>query len=538
MPSNRTVSQIGFDSLFVRMGAGRQDASLASRVVAIGTPLAILGAFVAYLIIGNKALAFVPALLMLPLLFSTALVMWRQDGARMRPERVLNQAPEIIGSMGVSISQYGSLDLAVRSVSVEGETYLHRLLQDSAWRVDTRKDHDIKEALMQSSRGLAPALSPVRRSLNLLMAACEVEGLERQRMVDDANECVTTGLKEMGDSYCSGLNVPAMVIFSLVVMVPVIAMSLLPLLSFSGPGASSLMGSVIPVLILVIVPLVASVYLVHLVRVNPFREPAGIGNMKPFLWLLAMPPAAMMVYFISGNAPLALMGFLGLPALVAHMLHRSMGRSSQRRESTADCLRDSLLEVGNRMLSGEPLFSALEQSWPASSEAHGVWQEISNGIRLGRDEEEKVLSRSLAPISSSIASTFVSVSRSAEKDPRAAGRLCVNMGRMLQGQAAVRKNIQNQLRGMMDMMNGTAAVFAPLILGISSSMMLPLIQGSGSGAGLSMVLGFYLVELSLISAFMTTYLMGRGGVGEALGKFTALLPTALIVFLLTSGLGG
>ncbi|MDD3398683.1 MAG: hypothetical protein PHW93_03685 [Candidatus Methanomethylophilaceae archaeon] len=533
------MSNFGIDALFIRMGACRHDAMQASRICTAGMALAISVMVAAYLLVGAKVLAFAPAVLLAPLLTSTALVMWRQDSSRMRPEMVLNQAPEIIGAMGVSISQYGSLDLAVRNVSEEGDSYLHRMLQDAAWRVDTRKEQDIKEAMMRSSRELATGLSPVRRSLNLLMAACEVEGGERQRMVDDANESVTIGLREMGDAYCAGLNVPAMVIFSLVVMVPVIAMSLLPLLSFSGMEGSAVMGSVLPALILVAVPLVASVYLLHLVRTNPFRESSGIKGLKPFLWLLAMPPSALAVYLITNDAALALMSSLALPSLAAHLFSRPSAKQTQEKEKTAECLRDSLLEVGNRMLSGEPLFSALEQSLPDQSEGRQVWQEISNGVRLGRDDERRVLQKTLAPISGSLASAYAAVSRSAEKDPRAAGSLCVNMGRMLQSQATVRKNIQNQLRGMMDMMNGTAAVFAPLILGISSSMMIPLINGGFSGlGGLSMVLGLYLVELCLISAFMTTYLMGRGGAAVAMRKFTVLLPTAIIVFLLTSGLGG
>lgn len=526
-------------SFFIRLGANGEDAGKASRMLLYGYPMVMSAALVTWVLFDGTVLIIAPALMLAPLLVSSLFVLWRQDVNRMRPERMLNQAPEIIGTMGVSISQYGSLDLAVRSAAGDGDSHLHRMLREAAWDVDKRSFSDMKEALIGCSRGLPPSLSPVRRSLNLLMAACEVEGGERQRMVDDANESVTTGLKELGEVYCSSLNVPAMVIFSLVVMVPVIAMSLLPLLSFSGAGGSAIMGMVLPVLILVAVPSLATVYLLHLIRSNPFREMAQKQDMRPFLCLLATPLLAFVIYLVTGDAPLTLLGAFALPGALAYLASHPSEREFKSRETTVVCLRESFMEMGNRLLSGEPLFSAMEQTLPDRAEGQGVWWQVSNKLRLGREDETAVLQNAIAPFSISLSSAYAAVSRAAERDPRAAGRLCINLGRLLQSQASVRKNIQNQLRSMMDMMNGTAAVFAPLILGISSAMMLPIMPaGNGNDGSLTLMLGIYLVQLCLISAFMTTYLMGKGGAGTAMRKFTALLPVAISVFLLTSGWGG
>jgi len=520
--------------LAARLGATPEELARSAKSLMFSIPVALAGILAIHLLLGTGGLFLVPVLACAPFLLALTLLV-RTQGGEQRPERILNQAPEVIGAMGVSISQWGSLDAAVRNVCEDGDSYLHHLLRDAVWRVDTRRESDLRESLMTVIRELPEELAPLRRSLNLLIAACEVDGDERRRMVDDANDCITAGLRELGESYCSGLNMPAMIIFSLVVMVPVISMSLLPLLSFSDYGGPAFLGRLLPVLILVAVPAIAAVYLLHLMRSNPFREPAGMGGLARYVWMLALPPVTVLLHVLGVPLHQNLLVSLALPTALAHLFLRRGKAAEVEREKAGERLQDSLLEIGNRLLSGGTLVSAMGSSLP---EENGVWAEVSSTLMLGRDDEQTVLRRAIAPISPSLASTYVTVSRSAERDPHAAGRLCVDMGRMLQGQASVRKNIKNQLRGMMDMMNGTAAIFAPLILGISSAMMLPLLpMGAGDGS-LGLTLGLYLAELSLISAFMTTYLMGGGGVAEAMRRFTALLPPAIIVFLLASGMSG
>lgn len=532
---------IQVECLMMRLTAApmRSDVRHCAQILVFGYPLSVLGLMLIWLIFGQSGLSYAPALFFLPLLIAMSLPLMRQNARKIRPERILNNAPEVIGSMGVSILQYGSLDLALRTASKEGDSYIVSLFQDILWKVDSRQSSDVKTALLEGIRGLQGVLSPLRRSLNLLMAACEVEENERERMVDDANQSVITSLKELGESYCASLNVPAMVIFSIVVMVPVICMSLLPLLSMSGDQTSQFLRTIIPFVILLMVPLGASLYLLSLIRSNPFRaDKERLGEVREFRWMLISLPLSILGALLLEEVTTILFVAIVPACVLTYFMMGKESKTIRDNEKMQESLTESLLEVGNRMLSGNSLHVALQESLQGREGTEQVWRQILNDLQLCREDESRTIYRNLHPYSPSLASTFVTISDSATKDPHNAGRLCLNLGRMMQDQAAVRRNIKNQLRSMMDMMNGTSALFAPLILGISSAMMLPLLGGNGGDWSLTLILGLYLVELCLISSFMTTYLMGIGGAGCALRRFTACLPVAISVFLLTVGLGG
>lgn len=517
----------------------RSDVNYCAQILIFGYLLSGIVVVLIWLLYGISGLSYAPALIFLPLLIAMSLPLMRKSARKIRPENILNHAPELIGSMGVSILQYGSLDLALRTVSQEGDSFLVSLLRDVLWKVDSRQSSDIKTALLEGIRNMQGVLSPLRRSMNLLMAACEVEGAERERMVEDANQSVIIGLKEMGESYCVSLNVPAMVIFSIVVMVPVICMSLLPLLSMSGDRTSLFLRELIPFVILLMVPVGSSLYLLTLIRNNPFRENKESPlELREFRWIFISMPLLLVALLLFEDVAIILFIAIVPACLVTYLMMGKVAKQVKNNEKVEESLIESLLEVGNRMLSGNSFHVALQESLQGREGTEQIWRQMLNSLQLCREEERKVIHRTLHPYSPSLASTFVSISDSAEKDPRNAGRLCLNLGKTIQDQVAVRRNIKNQLRSMMDMMNGTSALFAPLILGISSAMMIPLLGGTTADWSLTLILGIYLMELCLISSFMTTYLMSIGGVARAMHRFTACLPVAISVFLLTAGLGG
>ena len=81
--------------------------------------------------------------------------------------------------------------------------------------------------------------------------------------------------------------------------------------------------------------------------------------------------------------------------------------------------------------------------------------------------------------------------------------------------------------------------FAPLVLGMSVSMLGPLseLSGAGTSGDTGTVLSVYLVELCGLIAVLTSDLSGRHGAREVVWRFSTMVPVSLVVFTVCSGFG-
>jgi hypothetical protein len=92
---------------------------------------------------------------------------------------------------------------------------------------------------------------------------------------------------------------------------------------------------------------------------------------------------------------------------------------------------------------------------------------------------------------------------------------------------------------MTDMMTGTAAVFAPLVLGMSVTMLGPIsrvMEGVDFG-NTSVILSVYLVELCILVSVLTSFLNGKVDIRDIAYRLGLMLPVSLIVFMLSSSIG-
>ena len=91
--------------------------------------------------------------------------------------------------------------------------------------------------------------------------------------------------------------------------------------------------------------------------------------------------------------------------------------------------------------------------------------------------------------------------------------------------------MNNKLRSMTDMMTGTSAIFAPLILGLSITMMGPIasITGDVNVDGTFMLIAVYLVELSILMSCFSSLLSGRFRATETVYRIATVLPISMIV---------
>jgi len=456
-------------------------------------------------------------------------------------ESFMNESPTVIGMMRLMTDSGSSLDNSVREVAKNGPKNIAALFRKAVWDVDTRSSTDIRDSLNAVLSSLPAQASAFRRSMYLIISASDSKDEhERMRMTKDANDTILEGLKEMGESYSSKLNAPCMVIFGLGVMVPMILVSILPMLSIGGQFTSATLDpTVIAVITLLLIPAVVAAVIVMIASKNPFyiKSNERLGSL-PYASAAVCAVLLISLFLHTGNIAISMsVSAAASGSLLFAILHPRMA-AERRKVKTEGIMGDALFDVGNRLLSGENFEKALVSSFRERKDSSSLASSLERCILVSRGDTAVAMHIAMDPYSKRMADMYCDIYASSLKDLRDAGRLAVSMGHQLQDQTAAINGIQNKLRSMLDMMTGTSSVFAPLVLGISVSMLAPLagIAGGSDMSFTSPVLVAYLIQLAALISVLTTQLRCRGGLLTTLYTFSMMMPVALAVFLVTSSI--
>jgi Flp pilus assembly protein TadB len=491
------------------------------------------------LIMGMSASIFlIPVLCSVPAL---AFFLAKGKPAGPKAELMMNESPTVIGMLRLMIDGGRSLDHAVREIARNGPKNISALFRKAVWDVDTRSSTDIRESLNRMLSSLPERVSAFRRSMYLIVSASDSKDEhERTRMTKDANDTILDGLKEMGESYSSKLNAPCMVIFGLGVMIPMILVSILPMLSVGGQFTSATLDTtVIAIITLLVIPAVVAFVIIMVVSKNPFyiRSDEKMGWSPLISAAVCVSSfAAMFAYTEDIGTSMSVSAILSGMVLFA-ILHPRMS-AERKRMKTERTMADALFDIGNRLLSGENLEKAMISSFRERKDVGTLAVTLERCILLSRGDTAKAIHNAMDAHSKRMAGMYCDIYAASLKDLRDAGRLAISMGHQLQDQEATVNGIKNKLRSMLDMMTGTSSVFAPLVLGISISMLAPLanIAGGSDMSFTTPVLNAYLIQLAALISVLTTQLKCRGGILTTLYTFSTMMPVALIVFMITSGI--
>ncbi|MCL1984122.1 MAG: hypothetical protein FWG58_01830 [Methanomassiliicoccaceae archaeon] len=484
------------------------------------------------------AVRFAPLLFALPLL---AAVANRDKKTKVRSETVMNEAPTAVGMMRLMINGGRSLDSAVREIAKNGPANISKLFERIVWNVDMRISSDIRDSLSSMLAELPDTLAPFKRSMYLLISASDAKDVnERKRMTKDADDTILEGLKELGETYSSKLNAPCMVIFGLGVMIPMILVSILPMLSIGGQFSSaSLDPMVIAVITLLVIPAAVGGVIMMIAGKNPFYvRSEESSDLRTLLAAAVCVPAFAFMFVVTGDIGISMAAAgISCGSLMLIILHPAMAREKKKIRIEAS-MGDALFDLGNRLLSGENFETALISAFREKKECADLASSLEMCLTVSRGDTVHAIRTVMNGHSKKLASLYCDVFLSSQKDLRDAGRLAVSIAHQLQDQTAVLNGIQNKLRSMLDMMTGTSSVFAPLILGISVSMLAPLTNIAG-GSGTSFtepILIAYVIELALLISVLTTQLRCKGGIVTTMYSFSIMMPVALVIFIISSNL--
>lgn len=447
---------------------------------------------------------------------------------------LIREGPKITGMMSVVIESGGSLDSAVRTVAEDGPPSAKKFFSRIVADADIRVNPDIKTGLNGLISSLPKELAGFRRSMNMLMAASETaEGAEKTRILKDATDISLSSLKETGESYSSSLSNPCMIIFGLGIMVPMIMMSILPLMQIGGIFDSPFGTEPMIIVTLVIIPAAVLSVALSLKEKNPFFE-KGDRDWKSAVPLALAFPLGILIWKTTEDFVTAAVFSSAIAGAAAFAFLYPAHTAEKKRLETEKLLKDSVFDLGNRMISGDNFENAVYGALNVRKETAGIAESFRRESVLCRGDVRSAIMLSVGTVSPQVAEIYCDVLAASGKDLRDAGRLAISMGRQIQDQETVTKGINNKLKSVLDMMTATAAVFAPLVLGLCISMLEPLrtISDSVYLGGTAIIVTVYLAELCAMMALLTSALAGKNGVRESVYRFSMMLPVSMIVFFL------
>ena len=161
---------------------------------------------------------------------------------------------------------------------------------------------------------------------------------------------------------------------------------------------------------------------------------------------------------------------------------------------------------------------------------------IERELNICRGDIESAIIAVIGKISDKMTGHYCDIYRASMKDVRNSGKLATSVAHQIQDQNGVRKDIENKLKSTMDMMTGTSAIFAPLILGMSIVMLGPITEITGQVFfdNIGLTLAIYLVELAALISLMSSNLMYKGKTVDVMARFALMMPISLIVFMICS----
>ena len=457
------------------------------------------------------------------------------------PEALMNETPSVIGMMSVTLSSGGSFDSAIREIAKNGPKNISELFTRIVLDADCRAISDIRTAVIDLVSSLPKVLSPFKRALQIVSSAFDsTDPKERADMMKDAENIVLEGLKNIGESYSSSLSTPCMMIFGLGIMLPMIIISMLPMLSIGGMfTVSSIDSRTVTAIVLGAIPLVVGSLILSIRGKNPFyKAQMSAADLRYLIPMVIAIPVYIILGMRGFSDDLSISLAFITAGLVTFATILPSVLKEKERAKVEEALRDTLFELGNRLSLGENFETAAKKALASRTECEAVCCKLERELILCRGDIENAVFMTLSPISSDMANHYCEICKASKRDVRNAGKLATGIAHQVQDQNTVRKGIENKLKSTTDMMTGTSALFAPIILGMSIVMLGPITEITGEVFfdGIGKILSIYLIELAALISLMSSNLMCKGKTVDVMARFSLMMPVALIVFLAFSSI--
>jgi hypothetical protein len=491
-----------------------------------------------------------PAVALCPLVWRQYVMGLPAAMAREEERLMAAEAPEVVGTISIALSINPSLEDAVRCHG--DQNVLWGRIRRLQWEVTLGRCQDLPSALHRLSQSLGEDCQALRQALYLLIGATrERSPSGRRRLLDRANSLVIEGMRERVGRYSASLHLPTMAIFSFGIILPILVFTIVPMASMDirGGQPSSSIDALCTATLLVVVPLMTLLIARGMVRRNPLCSPvAGWGGCfgpRGSALVLCSLALGAGICLIPGLRPLFAI-IVSLPAslTVAYLLRARIAGEHLEKESEAE-VGLALFEMGNLLQSGFGPEQAMQIALSSRPESRSVLRmrrclsiHLSGLATLrGAMEADDVLRRS-APMSTK---AVVAVLDACERDPATAGALALDLAQYLWELRRAKEAVRQQLKSMLDMMTFTACVFAPMVIGLTTSIFGAISAAGNASGGMrdaDIIGGVYVLELCLVSAYLTTFIGGSSSWMGWCWRSAITCPVAAVVLISASALSG
>ncbi|MEM3085880.1 MAG: hypothetical protein QXO51_07410 [Halobacteria archaeon] len=409
--------------------------------------------------------------------------------ARLQALRSLGDVPEITAYMVMALRLVPSLETAVRFAAESSDRSLARELRKALWDVGLRVHSTVEEGLAALGDRFGRKSESFRRALHLLRAST-AEGDEAQRVMalNRALEVVLDGTRGLMEEMAERLRQPAMILFSVFVMIPLALVAMLPAAGVVGfrPGPAE-----VALLYLVLFPLATLLYSERTLRMRPFAHaPAPLPEDHPDLRSAPGARRSLAEGAFAGAAggatALLLLPAAGLPPSAALLPGVAAGallfsvrwalprrRLRERIRGMEGELPDALLLLGRRIGEGRPPEEALQFASRTleGGELAAALGDASGRLLASRTGLEGALLGPAGALgrvpSARVKALFRLFAVCVGKSPEAAGAAITRLADHLRELGGVEERMRRALAEVTSTMRTTSGVFAPLIGGVT-----------------------------------------------------------------------
>ncbi|QLC49315.1 hypothetical protein HWN40_03070 [Methanolobus zinderi] len=445
--------------------------------------------------------------LLIPIIALAYLSEYIKIYARWMKVSSLGDMPEILSYMVMSMKIVPNMEVAIRFAAEHSTRPLAKDLRKMLWNLHVREYKGMEDAMIGFAEIWGRNSEYFKRSLHLVKSSTS-EPDEAQRIItlNRALDIVLESTKRLMETFASKLKNPTYILYSVFILIPLALVALMPAITVVGIrfGIGTLVA-----LYNIILPLLTFGYAEYILLQRPATfVPQSIPDSHPelrhirkkktlamvisicmgvliassgYLWnLIGNPGNIISTATLEGILPSGLLVILGFVFAVSfylntsYMPYKKIRDEIRRMESEFS---DALFVLGRRISEGRATEEAFMHaaSTMQGSEIATAFERISlNLISVRADILTAIFDDEIGAFrdiySDRIRTTMMLFVESAHKSHEAAGVAVVKLADHLKELQDVELNIKQSLYDMTSTMRSTAAIFAPLIAGVTMAL--------------------------------------------------------------------
>ncbi|MEM7814808.1 MAG: hypothetical protein QXF55_00485 [Candidatus Aenigmatarchaeota archaeon] len=534
---------------------------LKDAIAFLGWPISpedVVGAGKAMLLLSLAAIAGVAALsffapvnpLIIALLLPLAIVLfyaiteWPKSVAREAALAALGTSPYIVAQLAIPLKQKPNLEHALAFVAENAQGTIADDVREVVWATLAGNPANPLKGLSALGRKWGKWSAGFQRALNLIVASFhEADRKKKSALLDASVASLIEDIVLRTREYMQALNMPTLVLFSIGMVVPLMVVSMFPLVALFGFASGPLLLAAFLALSL------AGTYLYSnmVVRKRPviFAQP----ELKPskllqfrgasipaahFALVIAIIGAMPGIFYLLGeggvllHGPLAAMSAIGTivilwaiaiaVAVYCYGTAHSASDARKRLVALEESFVDGLEHISNRLADGRPVEDAMEFAASLSGrEAADLFASIAAKMRKTSQPFGKVvaeLDTQSMLVKSALGMLAASIRHGLSATAQTAHVIAAHLKKMARAERSLRMLLQKSL----SMMKATAATLAPVVCAIivvlfqlmtktvqqtqqqigQSSDVLSLLQAAMSPELLQLIAGLYMLGLNFV----------------------------------------